>query len=97
MNGVMRIDVTDQRGASRHATERFAERRAFVLRLQLLQELWRQPDVHGQRHALTDVLQESTQTTGTLSAPWLKRRGGGLMGGGKGAMFSINPSGEIPA
>lgn len=73
MNGVTQTDVTDQRGASRHAAQRFAERRVFVLRLQLLQELWRQPDVHGQRHALADVLQESTQTARTLSQPRLKK------------------------
>lgn len=63
----MEMDVTDQGGASRHAAEGFAERRVFVAGLQLLQELWRQPDVHGQRHALADVLQESAQTTWTLS------------------------------
>lgn len=74
MKGVTQTDVTDQRGASRHAAQRFAERRAFVLRLQLLQELRRQPDVHGQRHTLADVLQESTQTVRTLSQPRLKTR-----------------------
>lgn len=49
---------SNQRSAARHAAARFAERRVFTLLLQFLQELWRQADVHGQRHALADILQQ---------------------------------------
>lgn len=59
--------ITDQRSPSRHAGERFAGRRVFTLLLQLLQELWRQADVHGQRHALTHILQENDRQEENLN------------------------------
>lgn len=60
---------TYQRSPSRHATERFAEWWVFTLQLQFLEILWRQSDVHRQRHSLTDILQERPDS---LNHSWKK-------------------------